>query len=83
MIVFFFLQVMPKSLLIIYLGRDELGLPSGCMRFVRVGATSLESNRCWLTNLSGRGMSIPNAICTTLSGTNLVFPVLYAPISIG
>ena len=28
------------------------------MQFVEVGATSLESNRCWSTNLSGRGMSI-------------------------
>jgi hypothetical protein len=30
----------------------------GCMQFVEVGATSLKSNRCWLTNSSGKGMSI-------------------------
>jgi hypothetical protein len=27
-------------------------------KFIEVGATSLESNRCWSTNLSGRWMSI-------------------------
>jgi hypothetical protein len=27
-------------------------------KFIEVGATSLESNKCWSTNLSGRWMSI-------------------------
>jgi len=30
----------------------------GCIQFVEVGATSLESNRCWSTNLIGKWMSI-------------------------
>jgi hypothetical protein len=28
------------------------------MQFVEVGAASLECNRCWSTNSSGKGMSI-------------------------